>query len=552
MITSTIVDIIIALASVIAAPLIVQGLVQARSTIGRVLQVAFGLALAVTFLVIWGHYGHDPMQIAYCWVDKTAPSCVERGSTPPELDNNGIGRGEYDTAEDGLPLLRRVLAQKPIEDLEASAEGGDGEAQYLMGIAKWRGIGTREDLNGAREYLRRSVLSGFKRATLAYGSMLAGGLGGPKNVEEALSWWQSGADAGFAPCLYVLGTYYAYQAPENERNIPKARDYIEKAAAKEHAGAYATLGDFAWYGTGQPVDKAAALKLYEKAAKMNSSLAMRQLANAYRYGDQYPLSKPKALGWFKRAAFYGDGYSAVQAASMLTEGEGVDKDFDAAARILQPIANDENYQAMAQLSKLVIDHKVDAIAGVDAEAMAIQADEHGFPDGIGALTADLREGKNGWQRDIAKAALLSRDAYKRGATWPLSQEGAWPLWQKGFAYTVQLGLKEGAVTEAYPGEGAELERLFGSPDKNMKTFKVPMNCSGTQSTYDTYVWDAPNGPVPTDLQFDWLQQARGCSVPADVRTSFDKLFQIARNNNVSFMDLAVYALGEAKKQPPAK
>src|SRR5262249_4073249 len=48
-----------------------------------------------------------------------------------------------------------------------------------------------------------------------------------------------------------------------------------------------------------------------------------------------------------------------------------------------------------------------------------------------------------------------------------------------------------------------------------------------------------------DDQFTWVERVRSCKVPKDVTNSFQRLYKIAKDNNVSFMDLCVYALGLA-------
>jgi hypothetical protein len=45
---------------------------------------------------------------------------------------------------------------------------------------------------------------------------------------------------------------------------------------------------------------------------------------------------------------------------------------------------------------------------------------------------------------------------------------------------------------------------------------------------------------------------RGGKVPPDVRDSFRRLNEIAKENNVDFMELTVYALGTAEKDEKAK
>lgn len=79
----------------------------------------------------------------------------------------------------------------------------------------------------------------------------------------------------------------------------------------------------------------------------------------------------------------------------------------------------------------------------------------------------------------------------------------------------------------------------------MKRFTVPIDCSGKKTPYHVYLWDAESELSPIQPKFDWIKQARGCTVPEDVPVSFEKLFKIARANKVSYPELTVYALDAA-------
>lgn len=86
---------------------------------------------------------------------------------------------------------------------------------------------------------------------------------------------------------------------------------------------------------------------------------------------------------------------------------------------------------------------------------------------------------------------------------------------------------------------------------NMKRFTIPIDCAGSKQKMDVYVMDRAKGHPYKGIsdQVKWLKEARGCNVPEDVTSSFNKLQDIAWENNVSFQDLCVYALGETKKTP---
>ena len=92
----------------------------------------------------------------------------------------------------------------------------------------------------------------------------------------------------------------------------------------------------------------------------------------------------------------------------------------------------------------------------------------------------------------------------------------------------------------------------------MKRFTIPCDFGGEKSPFHVYVGEPSPEMHPLFFQSAWLAEKRGGSVPKEVMESFEKLHAIAKENNVSFEDLCVYALGTAadnqaaKKEPPAK
>ncbi|MBL7733294.1 MAG: DUF2610 domain-containing protein [Chitinophagaceae bacterium] len=90
--------------------------------------------------------------------------------------------------------------------------------------------------------------------------------------------------------------------------------------------------------------------------------------------------------------------------------------------------------------------------------------------------------------------------------------------------------------------------------KGMKKFTVPVICGNVKAPFDFYVSDRAIGHPYKGIadQAEWLATARGCKVPDEVLTSFVKLQKIAWDNNVSFQELTVYALGEANKEKSKK
>ena len=79
----------------------------------------------------------------------------------------------------------------------------------------------------------------------------------------------------------------------------------------------------------------------------------------------------------------------------------------------------------------------------------------------------------------------------------------------------------------------------------MKRFMIPCDFNGQKAPFAIYVGEPDPSKHPLMNQSNWLSSERSGSIPAEVMESFEKLHAIAKENNVSFEDLCVYALGSA-------
>jgi hypothetical protein len=93
------------------------------------------------------------------------------------------------------------------------------------------------------------------------------------------------------------------------------------------------------------------------------------------------------------------------------------------------------------------------------------------------------------------------------------------------------------------------QQRAGYQSPGMKRFTVPTDFGGVKYPFYVYVLDRAKEYPYTGIrdQVEWVKEARGGKVPEDVITSFDKLQKIAWDNEVSFQDLCIYALGAASK-----
>jgi tetratricopeptide (TPR) repeat protein len=105
-----------------------------------------------------------------------------------------------------------------------------------------------------------------------------------------------------------------------------------------------------------------------------------------------------------------------------------------------------------------------------------------------------------------------------------------------------------AETAAFNPEN--LKRLREAHDKyfggGMKRFTVRTDFSGVKFPFHIYVTDSWQS---LEDQFVFVEKVRGGKVPKEVVDKFQRLYKIAKENKVSFMDLCVYSLGTVNKDP---
>jgi hypothetical protein len=107
----------------------------------------------------------------------------------------------------------------------------------------------------------------------------------------------------------------------------------------------------------------------------------------------------------------------------------------------------------------------------------------------------------------------------------------------------KTNLKNQALADSFSARNA-------IQSKNMKRFTFNIDCAGSSQPFNVYVMDRAIGHPYKGItdQVEWLEEAKGCTVPEDVISSFNKLQDIAWENNVSFQDLCVYALGASQEE----
>lgn len=71
-----------------------------------------------------------------------------------------------------------------------------------------------------------------------------------------------------------------------------------------------------------------------------------------------------------------------------------------------------------------------------------------------------------------------------------------------------------------------------------------------KAPFSIYVGNPKLNLHPLKYQAAWLLQERGGQIPSEVMENFEKLYAIAKENDVSFEELCVYAFSKKEADKP--
>jgi hypothetical protein len=128
------------------------------------------------------------------------------------------------------------------------------------------------------------------------------GYGLPQDYAKAREWFEKAAAKDNADAMFHLATFYeqGYGVPQD---YVTAREWYERAAAKDDAEAMYNVGVFHENGFGVPEDYVKAREWYEQAAAKDYSDAMVGLGGIYGSGGYgLPQDYTKAHEWYEKAA----------------------------------------------------------------------------------------------------------------------------------------------------------------------------------------------------------------------------------------------------------
>lgn len=119
-------------------------------------------------------------------------------------------------------LCRNAYSKEKIETLQKSAEEGDAEAQYQLGLYY-----AFDDDAKSVEYYIKAAEQGHAAAQCNLATCYSGGRGVAQNYQKALQLYSMSAEQGYANAQFYLGYFYILMK-DNTKGI----EWLKKAAAQ--------------------------------------------------------------------------------------------------------------------------------------------------------------------------------------------------------------------------------------------------------------------------------------------------------------------------------
>lgn len=209
------------------------------------------------------------------------------------------------------------------------------------------------------------------------GILYGQGWGVDKDLDKARQWFEQAAAGGSGRAFYNLASMYA-----TGNGVPKdcarAVELLRTPAQAGDPVAQVNLGSL--YADGSectPQDFDEAIRWYRMAAEQNDPLAQHSLGAFYATGQGVEQSYATAMEWYKKAAAQGYANSQMALGWMYFAGEGVEPDVDKACEWLK-LAADQGHEMASECLEAItegtaignIDEMVEAYLAAPAKDVA--------------------------------------------------------------------------------------------------------------------------------------------------------------------------------------
>ena len=202
----------------------------------------------------------------------------------------------------------REFITEEFEHLKKTAEEGDPDGLYGVGLAYFYGWGVEEDREKGIRSFESACDAGSVFAMAHILHLLFVTHEYVLSKEKAVEYSKKAAAKGLSEGQLYLGIAYMEGAGV-ERDYRKAADLFRKSANQGNSEARNSLGYLYSEGLGVRKDEAKAFKLFRNAASAGNANAMYQVGICYEFGAGVSEDLEKAMEWYTEAADGGDTFA---------------------------------------------------------------------------------------------------------------------------------------------------------------------------------------------------------------------------------------------------
>ena len=247
----------------------------------------------------------------------------------------------YDNTQDTLNRAKAAMHGGRYADARAGferlAQAGNPEAQFYLGRMAAGGMGVPKDLGAAISWYRLAAQQGHAESQARLGAHYFQGTGVPQSYPEAARWSKLAAEQGHGGAAYNLAKLYrkggeglAADPAEAEKwgKIAMAKGFPDpfKDAPAEPKHTEAALAVFQegqrYYKAG---DMARAAQTFRRCADMGDAACQLQLGWHYDVGKGVARSDAEAVRWYRAAAEQHNRVAEFNLGNMYQLGRGVAK-----------------------------------------------------------------------------------------------------------------------------------------------------------------------------------------------------------------------------------
>jgi TPR repeat protein len=238
---------------------------------------------------------------------------------------------------------RAFASAMPDEQLRwatIAADGGQRDAQWLLGYRYLRGSAVPKDEERGVEWLRRAADQGSAPAQSLLGWVYAGGIAAKRDPAEALKWFTAAARQEDGYALMRLSEFY-YRGIVVTSDPARGKRLLLRAA--ELGDRYAIAG--AWNlllfaGKREERDTPLGLHFLIKGANADDPNSAYVLGREYLTGRDVPRDPARAAQWLVRAAKGKHALASLWLSELYAKGLGVPRNAKGAEGMLDEALRD--------------------------------------------------------------------------------------------------------------------------------------------------------------------------------------------------------------------